>query len=201
VFGRAKTQQLPVGGAATDRNLEREGGKGRPTPRRKEAERRNYRPIVGGSRIAANASKAERKAARAAHRAAMSAEREQARQALVTGDERHLPARDRGPARRWARDYVDARFNLGEYFLFIVVVLLALNYVPATRNISGLLLWVTVLAVCYDCWLVRRRVNRMALERFGDKARGAGSYALLRALQLRRFRLPRAQVARGAKVE
>ena len=49
---------------------------------------------------------------------------------MVTGDDRHLPARDRGPVRRFVRDYVDARRTMLEYMLpgvlgFLVVQILA----------------------------------------------------------------------------
>jgi len=178
-------------------------GKGRPTPRRREAEQRNRRPLVGGGRgpaLRPGASRAERKAARKERRRVAREERLRSRQALLTGDEAHLPPRDQGPARRFARNYVDARRNLGEYFMpfALVVLFLSLIRIPLLQLAGLLLLYGTGIAVAIDCYLLRRRVNRLAVERFGARqAKGAGTYAMTRALQLRRSRLPRAQVERG----
>jgi len=173
----------------------KDGGKGRPTPRRREAEQRNKRPLVGAA-PAAGATKQERKAARQAARE----ERARARAMMLAGDERALPPRDRGPARRWARDYVDSRRNAGEYFMFVVVVALVLSFVnlPIMTLISMIVLYGTFLVVAADCFLLRRRVQRQGEEKFGDKAAGLGTYAMLRSLQLRRGRMPRPQVAHGA---
>ncbi|MDQ1294781.1 MAG: hypothetical protein QG608_2666 [Actinomycetota bacterium] len=177
--------------------------KGRPTPKRREAEQRNRRPLVGGGRAAGTrpgASRAERKAARKERRRRTRQERLRSREALITGDEAHLPPRDQGPARRFARHYVDARRNLGEYFMpfALIVLFLSLIRIPMLQLAGLLLLYGTGLAVAIDCYRLRRRVNRLAAERFGERqAKGAGTYAMSRALQLRRSRLPRPQVERG----
>jgi len=63
------------------------GGKGHPTPSRKEREAANRRPLVG------DRSKEGRKAANAA----ASAKRHEARLGLLAGEERFLGPRDRGP--------------------------------------------------------------------------------------------------------
>lgn len=39
------------------------------------------------------------------------------REAMASGDERYLPVRDKGPVRRFARDYVDSRWCVAEFFL------------------------------------------------------------------------------------
>jgi Flp pilus assembly protein TadB len=156
--------------------------------------------VVGGQRLSQNATKEERKAAKQAQRQALAAERAQQRVALQTGDERYQPVRDQGPARRWARDHVDARRGPGEYFLPVALVVLFLGFfnLPELRIASTLLLYVLVLVVAVDSFLLQRRVKRVTAEKFGEtKARGAGMYAVARSLQLRRLRLPRPQVARG----
>jgi hypothetical protein len=196
VFGRTKTQQP---GASTEPSVVKVGGKGRPTPSRKAAEARNRHPVVGSPQLRAGASKEEKKAARAAQREAMNADRARSREALVTGDDRYLPTRDKGPARKFARDYVDARRGLGEYFLpFAVVILVAsLVPIPALKLASVFLLYGVVLAVAVDSFLLRRRLSKLTVARFGDKAAGAAGYGMMRSLQLRRTRLPRPQVQRG----
>ena len=199
MFGRGKSEQAPSTTPAGD-SLTKESGKGRPTPSRREAEQRNYRPIVAGKALSPTATKAERKAARAEQRAAMGSQRAIQRQALMTGDEAHLPARDRGPARRWARDYVDARRSVGEYFLPVALVILGLSLIrqPAVALAAIVLLYGMVLVVAVDCFLVRRKLSRLLTAKFGATvAQGAPTYAMLRMLQLRRSRLPRPQVARG----
>jgi Flp pilus assembly protein TadB len=155
--------------------------------------------LVGGPVVRPGASKEERKAAKTAQRKAMADERNRSREALLTGDERHLPERDKGPARKFARDYVDARRGIGEYFLIFAVVVLGLSVIPSRIvNVASIvLLYAVVLAVAVDSFLLRRRVGRLTVAKYGDKAAGVGTYAMMRSLQLRRTRLPRPQVQRG----
>ncbi|MGZ4624793.1 MAG: DUF3043 domain-containing protein [Kineosporiaceae bacterium] len=216
VFGRSRssTQAEPsaesVGTAAkpassTSESPPKPAGKGRPTPRRREAEQRNWHPVVGGGpRLSPNATKEERKAARAAQREAAAAERLKSRQALISGDERSLPPQHRGPARRFARDYVDSRWNLGEFLMPVAFVILGLGLVPklqAFTLIAVPLLYLYLLVVVVDAFLLARRINRRAIEKFGPQAAGAGRYGAMRSAQIRRFRLPRPQVARGQHPE
>lgn len=204
VFGRNRDggDAAAAASVAAQEAAAREGAKGRPTPKRREAEQRNRRPIGSPSRAGATrpgATKEEKKAARAAQRQAFAAERAKTRAALMTGDERHLPPRDKGPARRFVRDYVDARRNLGELFIPVSLVILAMSLVPNKYLITGslLALYSLVLGTVIDSVLLRRRLTKLTVDRFGDKAAGAGTYGMMRALQIRRTRLPRAQVKRG----
>lgn len=198
VFGRTKTPQPQP---STSQDATKPGGKGRPTPSRREAEARNRRPVVGSAAtVRPGATKEEKKAAKAARREAWNAERVKQREALITGDDRHLPERDRGPVRRFARDYVDARHSAGEYLLVAVltVLLLTLLPYPALKAATVIMLYGMVLVVGVDTLLLRRRVQRLADAKFGpEKARGVGGYAMMRALQLRRTRLPRPMIKRG----
>ena len=195
MFGRSKAPESP----APTAQPAKAGGKGRATPSRREAESRNKHPLIGRPQVRAGASKEERKEARAAQRAAMGEQRAKMREAMVTGEEKYLPARDQGPARRFARDYVDARRNLGEYLLPAAFVVLILNLfrIPGMAYAPILLLYVVVLGVAVDSYLLRRKVGRIATEKFGDKAKGVGGYAMMRSLQMRRTRMPRPQVGRG----
>ncbi len=205
MFGIGKRNQdetSSVGVTTTDDAVAesaRPGGKGRPTPSRREAEARNQRPLVGSPALKSNATKEERRAAKQEARARGNAERALMRQAMITGDERYLPARDKGPAKRWVRDYVDARYSIGEFFLVFAVIALSMSLVPSVQIqlIATTLVWVIMIAVAIDAFLLRRRVNAKTAERFGDKAVGTGTYAMMRSLQLRRLRMPRPQVKRG----
>jgi hypothetical protein len=203
VFGRKGSQKTQVTAPQETSTNSSPAGKGRPTPRRKEAQQANRRPVVAGghsSAVKPNATKEERKAAREARRVEMQSDRARMRQAMLTGDERYYPARDQGPARHWARDYVDARHNIGEYFLFFAIAFLLLSQLGITgMNLAlAVLLYVGMLAMAVDAYLIRRKVLQETTERFGaDKAVGVGMYAISRSLQIRRMRLPRPQVKRG----
>jgi hypothetical protein len=198
-LGRDRSKEPAVAAPA----VEKPGGKGRPTPSRRQAEQRNRKPLVGAARSRASApgaTRAERKQARGAQRDVARAERMKARAAMLDGDERYLPARDRGPARRWVRDYVDARRNPGEYFLpvALIVVVLSLFRVGVVGLVAGLVLYAMMAGLIVDAVLLRRRIIRRVTEKFGeDAAAGTGGYGVMRALQLRRSRMPRPQVARG----
>jgi hypothetical protein len=203
VFGREKTSSPSAGSPADRTNTServKEGGKGRATPTRREAEQRNRRPVVGAPAPPRGATRAERKAQRAARSAAAREQRIRNRIALASGDERALPARDRGPVRRFVRDYVDARRNLGEFFLPVALVSILIGFlgIDLARVISLIVLYVMVLAIAVDSFLLQRRIKRVTQAKFGDKGTaGVGTYGLMRALQLRRARMPKPQVNRG----
>lgn len=168
-----------------------ETGKGRPTPKRREAEAANKRPLVPTDRKAAAASdKAKARAARA-----------RAQAGLAAGDERYLPARDRGPVRRFVRDYIDARWNVGEFFLpasFVVVLGVLFAGRNATVALASIvLLYVLVFASLIDAYIASRGIKKRVLARFGEVPKGTVSYAMMRAFQIRPSRLPKPQVKRG----
>ncbi|AZZ54871.1 DUF3043 domain-containing protein [Rathayibacter iranicus] len=167
-------------------------GKGRPTPTRREQELARKRPLVVTDR---------KQAARDAREKAAVA-REQARLGLAAGDQRYLPLRDRGPQRKFIRDWVDARFSLGEFLIPVMVIVLLLSFFPQPelQSASLLIIWVFFLIAVIDCIFLGTRMRRKLAERFGaDKVeKGVRWYAATRALQLRVMRLPKPQVKRGA---
>ncbi|WP_413815838.1 DUF3043 domain-containing protein [Kitasatospora purpeofusca] len=167
--------------------------KGRPTPKRSEAEtNRRTRVTVPKDRKEASRQARER----------MRSEREKQRQALVDGDERHLPARDKGPVRKFTRDYVDARWSLAEFFLPAAVLILVLSIVkvPALQLLSTVLFLLFFVLVILDFVRLGLGLRKQLAERFaGQNSRGAVAYGLMRILQMRRLRLPKPQVRRGEK--
>ncbi|MBF4462507.1 MULTISPECIES: DUF3043 domain-containing protein [unclassified Rathayibacter] len=167
-------------------------GKGRPTPTRREQELARKRPLVVSDR---------KQAARDAREKAATA-REQARIGLAAGDQRYLPLRDKGPQRRFVRDWVDARFSLGEFLIPVMVVVLLLSFFPQPelQYVTLIVLWAFFLIAVIDCILLGRRMRRKLAERFGAEhvEKGIPWYAAMRALQLRVMRLPKPQVKRGA---
>ncbi|NLU74494.1 DUF3043 domain-containing protein [Streptomyces sp. HNM0575] len=167
--------------------------KGRPTPKRSEAQSQR--------RTLAKAP-ANRKEAAKRQREARRSDMARQRQALASGDERYLPARDKGPVRRFTRDYVDSRWSVAEFFLPAAVIILVLSMMPSVqlKNIS-LLLWLLVIVmIVLDSIGLGFRLRRDLQSRFPDEnRRGALAYGLMRTLQLRRMRLPKPQVARGER--
>lgn len=117
--------------------------KGRPTPKRSDAET-NRRTRVTVPK--------DRKAAAKQSRERMRAAREKQRLALLNGDEKALPARDKGPVRRFARDYVDSRWSLAEFFLpsAVVILVLSVTRVPALQLASTLLFLLFLILVVLD---------------------------------------------------
>ncbi len=208
VFGRTRPQQSQPAVEVASPQV-KESGKGRATPRRREQEQRNRTPIVGASarsaaqiRLAKAATREERKAARRELKAEKSAQARKQRVALASGDGSNLPARDQGEVRAWVRDYVDSRRSLGEYMMPVALFLLLMSITgaPLIQGLSTLLLYAFIIAVITDSVLLRRRITRLVQDKFRPNATGApgaGAYGMLRALQLRRSRLPRARVKRG----
>jgi hypothetical protein len=189
-------------------DLAKPEGKGRPTPKRRQAEQSNRRPLIGNAASAKAAdalakatTKEERKAAKAAQRQALSAERTRHRQALVSGDEAGLTARDKGPIRRYARDYVDSRRWAGELVLPVALFVLAAGFfAPQFRVATTAVLYLMIVVVIFDCGRARGGLKRELAAKFGDKAtKHDVRYGLMRSLQLRRFRLPKPRVARGER--
>ncbi|MFJ6616394.1 DUF3043 domain-containing protein [Kitasatospora sp. NPDC091335] len=167
--------------------------KGRPTPKRSEAEaNRRTRVTVPKDRKEASRQARDR----------MRVEREKQRQALMDGDERHLPARDKGPVRRFTRDFVDSRWSLAEFFLPAAVVILVLSIVkvPTLQLLSTLLFLLFFVFVILDFVRLGLGLRKQLAERFaGQNTRGAVAYGIMRTLQMRRLRLPKPQVRRGEK--
>jgi hypothetical protein len=157
-------------------------GKGRPTPKRRDAQKRR--------RMATPTS---RKEAAALRRERLREQRTLQRQALQTGDERHLPARDAGPAKKMARDYVDGRFTLGQIFFGMIIVVFALALVP-NPNVAGfanVVMLLIFLGVVVDSVRVGRGAKHVVAAKYGDKdAIGIMPYAMLRSMQPRRTRRP-----------
>lgn len=167
------------------------GGKGRPTPTRREAE--------AAAKARAKVPRT-RKEQMAAQRAARSQSSQSVRQAMKSGDERYYPARDRGPERRFIRDFVDSRFSLIELVIPLMLVTMVLTYSGSRQlaNIGSTVLLVTVVMVVVDMLLLRFRLRREVSRRFPDSpTKGLTYYAVTRALQMKFMRLPKAKVKIG----
>jgi hypothetical protein len=181
VFGRRSSE--------VDETTAKAEGKGRPTPTRKEAEearkqRLTTTPGRKGSTVA---------------RQRASEQRAKVRQAMETGDERYLPARDRGPVKKFVRDYIDTRRTIGEYLLVVFFIAIILGWtVPGIAAASGWAFLFILAAMLLDSVRVVRGVKAEVRTRFGDdKTKGVAMYAVMRAWQMRRLRLPKPQLKHG----
>ncbi len=166
--------------------------KGRPTPTRKEKEEARKRPLVSSDRAAA----------RKASRDQMAEAREKARIGMAQGVEKYLPIRDRGPQKKYVRDYIDARFSIGELMIPFMVVLILTSLLgemfPAITVVGFLALWGFFIVAIIDVLIVGFLLRRKLAAKFGeDRVEKIRWYAAMRAMQLRPMRLPKPQVKRG----
>jgi hypothetical protein len=167
-------------------------GKGRPTPKRKEAESARKQGIT-----VPKDPKAARRAARERDREA----RAKSRAGLLAGDPAYFPRRDAGPVKAQVRDYVDRRRTVGEFFVPFAFVVLLMGLVNnPTVQTAVVYVWTSVLLlVVLDTILVGILLGRSLRKDYPAKAdrKGAVSYGVLRALQLRRFRIPPPRIKAG----
>jgi hypothetical protein len=191
--------QSPDGPAeAKQPRSQAEAAKGRPTPKRSVAERNRRQPITGsGSRSRAPAApRTPEEKARAR------GDRARKYEAMKQGETWALNPRDRGPAKALARDYIDSKRRVSEYYMYILVVLLAAVFLrnkTEQQYISPLVL-VLVVIIVIDAQVIRRSLRKLVGERLpGESTRGLTMYAVMRALQIRRFRMPAPRVRPGEK--
>ena len=105
-------------------------------------------------------------------------------------------ARDRGPIRKYVRDWVDARLSLGTLAMPMMIVVLVLTFIndPQWRVVANIVLWAFVLLVVLDSVFMAWQLRRVLKRRFGAKdAKGHGWYATMRAVQLPFMRMPKPQ--------
>ena len=172
--------------------------KDRPTPSRKDAEAARKAALAGKPKPGAS-KKESRVAAREADRQA----RQKAREGMARGDERYLPARDKGPVRKFVRDFVDSRRSLAEFFVPVAFFVLIASMVPSTSLKAFVVLaWMLIIAiVAVDVSVVLFTMNKQLRAKYPDKAdrKGVNFYAIMRLLQIRRLRIPPPQFKAGGK--
>jgi hypothetical protein len=174
---------------APPQSADDETGKGRPTPRRRDREAERKRPLVSNNRKEG--------------RERMGKLRERARLGLANGEERYLPVRDKGPQRKWVRDYVDARWSFGEFLIPIMFAVIIATFLPSLQAqfIAIVVLWTFFLLTIIDAFVAGFQVRKGLRGKYGieNTENGVRWYAAMRSLQMRGLRLPKAQVKRGEK--
>ena len=185
-------------------------GKGRPTPKRREAEGRRgpVAPPPMTQREAIKRSKEQGKSLTKEEKRALSAER---RERMMSGDEKYVLPRDRGPVRSYVRDLVDARRNIAGILLPIAVLsfVILLIPIPTVQSYGPLVLLVAIVAAILDTVVFARAIGQKVRAKFpkGDssdlstKGSALGFYAFNRACLFRRWRVPRPRVAVGTKID
>ena len=166
------------------------GGKGRPTPTRREKEAARKRPLVSNDRAEA----------RRQSRAVLATEREKQRIGMAAGIEKYMPARDRGVQRRYVRDYIDARWSVGEVLLPAIALFFVTSFFPAESLVVIVgfgLMWFVLIASLIDIFIASAVLKKRLAEKFGRAEKGFRLYAGMRAVYLRPMRLPKPQVKRG----
>lgn len=164
--------------------------KGHATPTRKEREAANLRPLVTKGRGTSPQS-----------RAAANAQRDRARAGMAAGEEKYLPAKDKGPQRRFVRDYVDARWSVGELLIpFLVIMIILSLFGSSLTAVTTYALYAYIVVLLLDVVVLGFSLQRKLAAKFGvDKVqKGFRFYAAMRSVQLRPMRLPKPQIKRGA---
>jgi Protein of unknown function (DUF3043) len=158
------------------------GKKDHPTPTRKEAE------AARRQRMSTTLSKKQSRAA---------ANRQSRSERMKT-----ISAREAVPEKVLMRDYIDARFNLGEFLLPSVVVILAVtllgSYWPSVTLIATLAMYLFIIGVFVDGYLMWRGFKKVLAKRLPKASpKGLLLYGMTRSTQIRRFRSPAPRIKRG----
>lgn len=166
--------------------------KGAPTPKRKESEAQLKRPL--------NAPLTRREAYRQ-YKDRRKREAQREREGYLKGDERYFRPQDKGAVRTYARDYVDSRRTISEFFLYFSLLIILLLFVAPlpVQNLIATLVWpLMMLTIIMEGIWTGRHIKKVAQAHFPDeRVRGAGFYAAMRMLQIRKLRLPKPRLNPG----
>jgi len=179
-----------------------ETAKGRPTPKRSEAERGRRQGITGsrGGSGGRGGGGGSRGATTSEERRA---ERLRRQEAMRRGEDWALLPRDRGPVKALARDYVDSRRHIGEYLFIILIVVIVLTFIhaPIIQTYSTLIALILIIVIGLETTFQTRAIRRLAGERLpGKGTRGLGFYVAMRTINPRRLRNPAPRVQRGQEI-
>lgn len=179
------------------------GGKGRPTPKRREAQKAHERGLVPDKKVAKQLARERRQEAYRRQDAALAG----------TGDERYLPSNDQGKHRKYIRNFIDSRWTISEFVLPAMLLAIVLQFVMLQfvkslplqmQQIPVYIVYGFLILCVVECVYLTRKVNRILENKFPeiqDVRRGTGRYVLFRITSPRPFRRPRPQVARGEAID
>ncbi|TDQ52483.1 DUF3043 domain-containing protein [Actinorugispora endophytica] len=118
-------------------------------------------------------------------------------------EDRYVRPQDLGAARALARDYVDSRRSISEFFLYFSLVIILLLFLPVPELQLGAtyVVWPAMIAtMVVEGFFTSRRIKKLIAERYPketENVRGAGMYGVMRQLQIRKLRLPKPRVNVG----
>lgn len=183
-------------------------GKGRPTPKRRDAEQRRRGPVAPPPRTTREAMKRAR--GNKEDRKELAAKRKEIRlnqrERMMAGDEKYLMARDRGPVKAYIRDAVDSRRNLLGLFMPLAIVIFVALLVPDPRiqSLATLVVMIMFVAMLVEAVLSSRRILKRVRQKFPKepvRPLTVGWYASIRASQIRRLRVPKPRVRPGEAID
>ncbi|MFG1646769.1 DUF3043 domain-containing protein [Amycolatopsis sp. NPDC049252] len=194
----ATTEAVDVGGKSFT------PGKGKATPKRREAEAKRRGPVAPPPTTMREAMK-RNKELRKANPQSKEDRRSEAkvrRERMMAGDDKYLLPRDRGPVKAYVRDLVDSRRNLLGLFmpLAILVFLALLVPLPQVQSYITLLCTALLLVMAIEGFVNGRKIARLVRERYPKETvngRSVGWYAFVRASQIRRLRVPKPRLKPG----
>jgi hypothetical protein len=184
-------------------------GKGRATPKRREAEAKRRGPVAPPPKTTREAMRRNKELRKTNPNPINKAERREAakvrRDRMMAGDDKYLLPRDRGPVKAYVRDLVDSRRNLLGLFMplaILVFVALLIPY-PRIQQYATVLCTLMLLLMAVEGVLTGRRLSKQVREKFPKETiagRSVGFYAFVRASQIRRLRVPKPRVGPGDAV-
>ncbi|MEO6510194.1 MAG: DUF3043 domain-containing protein [Nocardioides sp.] len=186
MFRRSKSETTPV-----ESDASKASGKGRPTPSRKEAQ--------AAAKARAKVPRTRKEQA-AQQKLARSQSSSKMREAMKTGDEKFLLARDRGTVKRFLRDYVDSRFSFVELMIPVLLITTVMAWTGGSTVASygNAILLGMLLLIVTDLVRLRFKLKRELATRFPEEpTKGTTYYAVMRSLQMKFMRLPKAQIKIG----
>ncbi len=191
----AKHQTQPAENSDNEAAAPTQGKKG-PTPRRREREAQNFQPLVPE----------DRKAASKQAREQIRREQAKAREGMARGEDQYLRPKERGPQKRFLRDFVDIRFTLGELlvpFMFLVIFATMIPGLQYYSTFALLAIW-TYLIVCIVEGVTLGLIARKRVASVVGESRTENGFvwqAISRSMQMRFMRLPKARVKRFSSIE
>ncbi len=206
--GKAQGSQSPQGAQTAEAQEKNkpsvQAGKGRPTPKRSAAEANRYRTITGTTTRGRGRSAAAdpKRKLTPEEKAKAREDRTKQLQAMRRGEDWALGPRDRGPAKRLTRDYVDAHRRPMEFYMYALIILIIALFAgrssTALASYMQLFLLAIIAIIVVDAFFLRRSILKVVHDRLpNESTRGLAFYAIMRALQLRRFRTPSPRLKPG----
>ncbi len=181
--------------------------KGKPTPKRRDAEGRLRGPLPPPPRTQREASKRNAALRPAVSKDDRNAEKARRRQGMLDGDDRYALPKDRGPVRALTRDEVDSRRHFIGLFMPLVGVVLVITVAfannPSIAAYSAPASFLVLIVMIAEGLLICRRVIRKIREVYPDatdRSVSIGWYAFQRAMTIRKLRMPKPKVAPGQPV-